>query len=142
MIEIITAMVTATIIIVVCSTLLKYISVKLLAATILCSIAFIYVGFALSDNITQNVIIEVSVALIFYSIAIIGYSKNSYLIAYGIMAHGIWDIFHPHLNSVQTAIPDYWALYCFVTDMILGIYFFLFFKINSKAIKKNTVYPL
>lgn len=131
MITIITAIVTSVTVIIFSTLLSKYVSVKLVAGTILCSIAFIYVGFALTENITVNVILEVCVALFFYFIAILGYSKNGYLIAYGIVMHGLWDIFHHNGSIVKTNIPDYWPLYCSAIDFILGIYFFLYFKMHS-----------
>lgn len=71
-----------------------------------------------------------SVAAFFYFIAIIGYSKNACLIAYGIMLHGAWDLFRDHALVVQTNIPHYWPSYCLITDVIGGVYFLLYFKMR------------
>ena len=105
----------------------KYFSMKLLAATILVAIAFIYVGFALKQNSISNIVIEVIAALVFYFIAVIGYAKNSKLIAAGILLHGIWDILH-HFASGLKANPDYWPVYCLTIDVIWSIYFYWIFK--------------
>lgn len=131
MIELITGIATSVLLILCTNVLSKYVPIKIVGGTILCSIAFIYVGFALTDNRTINIIFEVGVALAFYFMAIVGYAKNSYLIAYGIVLHGLWDFFHHNGAIVTTDIPGYWPLYCGIIDLILGIYFFLHFKLHS-----------
>ena len=136
MIEIFSAIAVALFVIMVNIFLSKKVSSKLIGATVLCSIAFIYVGFALTENVTNNIILEVVVALIFYFIAIIGYSGNGYLIALGIVLHGLWDFSHHSVKIVSTDIPDYYPLFCFIVDIILGIYFFLHFK--KKLIESKT----
>ena len=94
MIQILSAIATALVIIVITILLSKHFSAKLFAATILCSIAFIYVGFSLKENMVSSIVLEVLVAVVFYFMAIIGYSKHNSLISYGIVLHGIWDITH------------------------------------------------
>jgi membrane protease YdiL (CAAX protease family) len=94
----------------------------------LCSIAFIYVGFSLKENPVSSIILEVAVALIFYFIAVFGYSRNNSLIAYGIILHGIWDILHHKQSLIKTDIPNYWPLYCLIADFILGGYFLFVFN--------------
>src|SRR3954471_1833747 len=128
MIQILSAIATALFIIMFNMLLSKYFSAKLIAATILCSIAFIYVGFSLKGNTVSSIVLEVLVAVVFYFIALIGYSRYNYLIAFGIVLHGIWDIFHHHALLIKTDIPSYWPVYCLVTDIIVGFYFFIVFK--------------
>jgi hypothetical protein len=132
MIEIISAVATALVVMLLAPVLSRHFPTKLLAATILCSIAFIYVGFSLEGNQVSSIILEVTVAIIFYFVAIIGYSKYRYLIAFGIGLHGIWDIFHYKSLLIRTAIPDYWPLYCLVIDVLWGAYFFIIFKRQEK----------
>jgi len=128
MTQILLAIATALVIIMFTILLSKYFSAQLVAATVLCSIAFIYVGFSLKGNTVSSIVLEVSVAIAFYFIAIIGYSKHNLLIAYGIVLHGIWDISHHNALLIKTDIPYYWPAYCLVTDIITGIYFFIVFK--------------
>ena len=111
----------------------KYYSANFVAATILCSIAFIYVGFSLKGNPVSSIILEVLVAVVFYLIAVIGYSKNSSLIAYGIVLHGIWDLLHHRTSIVKTDIPDYYAIFCLTVDILLGLYFFLIFRAKGNG---------
>lgn len=133
MIEILSAVATAFIIITLTILLSRHVSVKLIAATILCSIAFIYVGFALKGNTITSIALEITVTLIFYFIAIVGYVRNNALIAGGILLHGVWDILHHIPLLITTVIPDFWPVYCLATDIILSVYFFLQFnKSNGK----------
>jgi len=131
MIETISGIATAVALIIVYRILSKYFTTKLMAATTLVAIAFIYVGFSLKDNPVSLVVLEVLVALVFYFAAIIGYTKNGYAIAYGIILHGVWDICHHNGFLIGTHIAGYWPSFCFVVDIIDGLYFLIIFK-NQK----------
>ena len=141
MIQILSALATAFIVITFTILLSKYFSAKLIAATVLCSIAFIYVGFSLKGNTVNLIVLEVMVTIVFYFIAIVGYVRNNALIAYGIVLHGIWDMLHHKALLVKTDIPDYWPLYCLLVDIILGVYFFLVFskKKNKKFASNKSI---
>jgi hypothetical protein len=101
---------------------------KLIAATCLVAIAFIYTGFALKENPAGLIILEVGATLLFYFLAIIGYTRNNLLIAYGIILHGVWDIFHHQGLPLKTNIPSYWPSFCFIIDIIDGLFFLVVFK--------------
>jgi uncharacterized membrane protein HdeD (DUF308 family) len=128
MIETISGVIAAVVLIIVSLILNKYFTTKLIAATILVAIAFIYVGFALKDNALPNIILEIAFAVLLYFMAIIGYSKNTSLIAYGIIIHGVWDIFHHNAGIVKTNIPAYWPSFCFIIDIVYGLYLLYIFK--------------
>ena len=128
MTETIFGIITAVIIILISRFKPLYLTQKLFAATILVAIAFIYVGFSLKENQVSIIVLECGFALLLYILAIIGYTKNNSLLAYGIMMHGIWDILHHNSFIVTTNVPGYWPLYCFVIDIIDGIYFLVIFK--------------
>ena len=126
--EIISGIGVAVLIILLSRVLSKYFTNKLIAATILVAIAFIYVGFSLKDNSVDMIILEVGVAFALYFVAIIGYSRNNYLIAFGIMFHGIWDFLHHNGLVIDTNIPAYWPTFCSIIDIIDGVYFLIIFK--------------
>lgn len=132
MVETISGIITAIVIIVISRYKPLYLTQKLFAATILVAIAFIYVGFSLKENQVMCIVLECGFALLLYVIAIIGYTRNNSLLAYGIILHGIWDILHHNSLFVTTNVPGYWPLYCFVIDIIDGIYFLMIFK-NQKT---------
>ena len=134
MIETISGIITALAIIILTRLLSKYFSAKLMATTILVAIAFIYVGFSLKDNPLSLIVLEVLVALLFYFIAIIGYTRNGFAIAYGIILHGVWDICHHNGSLIGTHIPGYWPLFCLVVDIIDGLYFLILFKSQKNAL--------
>ncbi|GAA4734955.1 hypothetical protein GCM10023229_11730 [Flavisolibacter ginsenosidimutans] len=106
----------------------RYFTVKLIAATNLVAIAFIYVGFSLKGNPVNLIILEVGVALILYFLAIVGYTRNVLLIAYGILLHGLWDVVHHKGVPIQTGVPGYWPTFCFVVDVVDGLFFLFLFK--------------
>lgn len=133
MIETITGIVTAVVVIIISRLLSKYFSAKLFAATILVAIAFIYVGFSLKDNPVSLITLECGVALIFYFMALTGYARNALLIAWGIILHGVWDIFHHKGFFIATDIPVFWPSYCLTVDIIDGIYFLIIFKNFPKS---------
>src|SRR5690349_8225068 len=133
MIELLSAIATTASLILFTISLSRLFSARLAAANILCSIAFIYVGFSLKVNPVNSIILEVLVATVFYLIAVIGYSKNSSILAYGIILHGVWDILHHKASLIKTDIPHYWPLYCLMCDLLLGVYFLLVFRRQSNA---------
>ena len=134
MIEIISGIVTAVAVIILTRLLSKFFTAKLMATTILVAIAFIYVGFSLKDNPVTLIALEVSVALILYFTAIVGYTRNNSLIAWGIIFHGAWDICHHNGSLISTRIPGYWPSYCLVVDIIDGLYFLVVFKRQKKCV--------
>ena len=134
MTEIISAIVVAVAIIIISRLVSKYFTTKLFAATVLVAIAFIYVGFSLKDNPTEAIILECAVALALYFLALIGYTRNNALIAYGIMFHGLWDILHHHGVFIKTDVPHYWPLFCLIVDIIDGLYFLYIFSRRANAV--------
>lgn len=132
MIETISGIVIAVAIIILTRVLSKFFTAKLMATTILVAIAFIYVGFSLKDNPVSLIALEITVSLFFYFMAIVGYTRNGFLIAYGIILHGVWDIFHHNGAFISTHIPGYWPSFCLVVDIIDGLYFLILFK-NQKS---------
>ena len=122
MIETFAGVLVAVVLIIITLMVNKYFTTRLLSATILVAIAFIYVGFALKDNTVPYIILEIVVAILFYFVALIGYLRNSSLVAFGIIMHGVWDILHHHAWMVNTDIPTYWPSFCLTTDLVYGIY--------------------
>ena len=72
MVEILSGLITGILLIVISIVLAKYFTMKLIAATILVAIGFIYVGFSLKDNPLHFIILEIAGGLIFYFMSMIG----------------------------------------------------------------------
>lgn len=128
MIELISGLVTAVILIFLTVILNKYFTTKLIAAGILIAIAFIYVGFALKDNPTPLIILEISMSLMLFFLAVIGYTQSPALLGYGTVFHGIWDILHHNGWFVHTDVPVYWPVFCMTIDLVYGVYLLYIFK--------------
>lgn len=125
MIETISGIIAAVALIIITQVFSKYFTTKLIAATMLVAIAFIYVGFSLKTNPVSSIILESIFAVALYFIALIGYKGNNLLLAYGIILHGIWDIFHHDSLLIKTDVPVFWPSFCFIIDIIDGIYFWI-----------------
>ena len=132
MAEIISGIVAAIVIIILSQLLSKQFSMKLIATTILVAIAFIYVGFSLKNNPVSLVILESAFAMFLYFLAIIGYRWNNSLIAFGIILHGLWDISHHNRFLIGTDVASYWPSFCFIIDIIDGLYFLVIFRRKAK----------
>ncbi len=133
MTEIISGIVVAVAIIIISRLVARFFSTKLFAATVLVAIAFIYVGFSLKGNPVNAIILESVMALVFYFLALIGYTRNPSLIAYGIILHGVWDILHHQAWLVKTDVAAYWPLFCLIVDIIDGVYFLYIFNRRANA---------
>jgi len=125
MAETISGIVAAAAIIILAQVLSRFFTIKLFATTVLVAIAFIYVGFSLKGNPVSSIILESGIAILLFFLAIIGYTVNESLIAYGIILHGIWDICHHNGVLINTDIPVYWPTFCFTIDIIDGLYFLI-----------------
>jgi len=132
MIETISGFVAAVAIIILAQVLSRFFTIKLFATACLVAIAFIYVGFSLKGNPVSSIILESGMAVLLYFVAMIGYTRNNSLIAYGIIFHGIWDILHHNGLLIGTDIPGYWPTFCFTIDVIDGLYFLIIFKGTQK----------
>lgn len=128
MIETISGIGVGALIIILSRLLAKYVTEKLFATTVLVAIAFIYFGFSLKDNPVSSIILESGIAIVFYFLALFGYTKNNVWLAYGILLHGAWDIFHHKGVFIKTDVPGYWPSFCFVIDIIDGLYFLIIFR--------------
>lgn len=133
MTETISGIVASVVIIILSRLLSKYVSYRLIAATILVAIAFIYVGFSLKQNTIGSIILECSFAMLLYFLAIAGYARNSPLLGYGIIIHGIWDILHHNQLVIGTDVAAYWPSFCFIVDIIDGLYFILVLRNQKKG---------
>lgn len=128
MTETISGIVAAIVIIILSRVLVKYFTTRLFAATVLVAIAFIYVGFSLKNNPAELIMLESGVALVFYFMALTGYTRNNKLIAIGIILHGVWDILHHNKFLIGTDVPVYWPSFCLTIDLVDGLYFLFVFK--------------
>jgi hypothetical protein len=87
--------------------------------TILIVIASYYVLFAVIAE--RSIIRELIVASAFVSIAILGSYKSLTIIGFGIVAHGIYDIFYM-LYIKEIIAPIWWPSFCAALDIVMGLW--------------------
>lgn len=111
----------STVIIVALARIAKFENDRSFYPTVLIVIGFLYVLFAVIDGRIEVVLIESVFAIVFTSIAIIGFKKSEIIVGIGIMLHGFFDISH-HLFLENKGIPIFWAGFCLAIDFLLGVY--------------------
>ncbi len=89
--------------------------------TILIVIALLYVLFAALDKRIEVIGIEIVIASLFIVSAILGFKKNFLFVSVGIFFHGLFDFAH-HLLLENQGVPNWWAGFCAIIDVLLGIY--------------------
>jgi hypothetical protein len=86
---------------------------------ILIVIASFYVLFAVMAAPRRTLIIEIAIASGFLLLAVIGYKTSLWLLAAGIVGHGIFDLVHHSLID-NPGVPGWWPGFCGAFDVIFG----------------------
>lgn len=89
--------------------------------TALIVIASYYGLFAVVGGSNAAIVNESIAAVIFIAIAAVGFRTNLWLVAAGIIGHGIFDIFH-HLLIDNPGLPSWWPMFCMSIDIVIGAY--------------------
>ena len=102
---------------------------------ILIVVAFYYVLFSVMTGETNIVVYELLIALAFTITAIIGSKISIYIVAVGLIFHGIFDVFHNFI-FLNAGVPSWWPGFCAAIDVVLGI-LVMYFALNrsSKALQ-------
>lgn len=93
--------------------------------TVLIVIATYYVLFAVMGGTYEVLIIELLVAGGFLLLAILGYRTSLWVVALGLVAHGIFD--YVHGSFIENAgVPGWWPGFCLAIDVTLGVWLIAF----------------
>jgi hypothetical protein len=87
--------------------------------TVLIVVASYYVLFAAMGGSGRTIVVEIVVASGFLLFAIVGYKISLWLVAIGLVGHGVFDIFH-HLVIENPGMPHWWPGFCMACDVVLG----------------------
>ena len=90
-------------------------------------IALYYVLFAFQRMVWVEIATETLVAVLFSMLALGGHQRKFMLVGLGLILHGMYDIFHQHL-PLTTEAPQWWPLFCFGVDVVLGGWFLREYK--------------
>ena len=92
---------------------------------ILVVMAVVYIVFSLIDGRRNIILLEVSIAVVFLVIALIGLWVLPLAVGVGLIMHGLWDIVH-HPKAVTTKVPGWYPPLCAVYDFLLAGVFFAY----------------
>lgn len=87
--------------------------------TVLIVIAAYYVLFALMGAPYRIVVAELLIAAGFFLVSVIGFKKGLWIVALGLIAHGLFDYGHPLVLESST-VPEWWPGFCLAIDVTLG----------------------
>ena len=88
-------------------------------STVLIVVATYYVLFAVMGASRQILIIEILIASGFFLFAAFGFKGNLWLVAAGLIGHGIFDFIRPGLIA-NPGVPRWWPGFCMAFDVIFG----------------------
>jgi hypothetical protein len=87
--------------------------------TVLIVVAHYYILFAAMAGSSRALLVESLLAGIFLAVSVVGFKKSFWLVAAGLVGHGIFDLFHP--GFVQNpGVPVWWPDFCMAFDVAAG----------------------
>ena len=84
-------------------------------------IASYYCLYAVLGGSNTALVNESIIATLFVVIAAVGFRTNLWIVAAGIVGHGVMDIFH-HLFIENPGLPTWWPMFCMSIDIVIGAY--------------------
>jgi hypothetical protein len=88
-------------------------------ATALIVIASYYALFAVMGGSRQALIIEILAASVFCVLAALGFRRSLWLLAAGMVGHGLFD-FARHGLIENAGVPPWWPGFCGAFDVVFG----------------------
>lgn len=91
-------------------------------------IAFIYIGFSYYYGNLPALHAEIVGLIIFTVLALLSQFLSSWILVIAYVGHGVWDIFHEiFINGISdgipwTQVPQGYAVFCLVYDVIIAVY--------------------
>lgn len=88
---------------------------------VLIVIATLYLLFAAIAESTRALLAEAVPALVFVSLAALGFRKTPWLVVAGLAFHGVFDFFHPAVIA-NPGVPVWWPGWCLAYDVVAAAY--------------------
>ena len=89
--------------------------------TVLIVVASLYVLFAVMGGSNRAIAIELLIMSAFVVAASLGFRRSLWLVALGLVGHGVMDYFHPSLVQ-NDGVPVWWPAFCGTYDVVAGGY--------------------
>jgi hypothetical protein len=83
--------------------------------TVLIVIASYYDLFAVMGGGGQALVTETAVLIAFIAVSIVGLRFNLWIVAAGLLAHGLFDLVHGNLIA-NAGVPNWWPNFCLSYD--------------------------
>jgi len=90
--------------------------------TVLMIISSYYILFAVMGASSKTLAIEIAIASLFSLVAVIGFTRNLWLVAAALASHGVFDLIHHRFIS-NPGVPDWWPGFCLAFDIVAGGWF-------------------
>ena len=87
--------------------------------TVLIMIALLYILFAVMGGSTEALMMEIIPTTVFITAAVIGFKMNLWIVAAGLVGHGIFDFLHAGLIN-NPGVPVWWPSFCGAYDVVAG----------------------
>ena len=94
---------------------------RALYPVVLISIAALYGLFGTIDGTPGVIAVEVVGMVPFAIAAVMGFRRSLWLVAAGLLGHGIYDLLHPHIVT-DTGVPPWWPVFCLAYDATAALY--------------------
>ena len=80
-----------------------------------------YCLFAVMGGDRQALVAESIAMAVFLAAAIIGFTRNAWLLVAAMLGHGAFDLVHERLIA-DRGVPDYWPAFCLAFDVVVAIF--------------------
>lgn len=80
-----------------------------------------YILFAVMGGSSEALIGEVAAYAVLAVVAVLGFRRNLWLVAFALVGHGGFDVFHGQLIA-NDGVPAYWPMFCMSYDVTAGLY--------------------
>lgn len=98
---------------------------------VLIVIAALYLLFAVMGGSTHSLIAEAVAALVFVTLAGLGFRKSPRFVVAGLALHGVFDFFH-HAVIANPGVPAWWPGWCLAYDVVAAVYLGVLILIRSQ----------
>jgi hypothetical protein len=88
---------------------------------VLIVIAALYLLFAVQAGSSGALVAETIPALVFVTLAAIGFRKTPWFVVAGLALHGVFDFFHPAVIA-NPGVPVWWPGWCLAYDVVAAAY--------------------
>lgn len=100
--------------------------------TVLAVIAMLYDLFAVMGNSMPALLSELPVTAIFLLAVVVGFRRNLWIVAAGLVGHGLMDFVHGHFIA-NPGVPVWWPAFCASYDVTAGAWLAGLLRVRNLA---------